>query len=345
VQTKLEQKRVVAIDGGYESYEVERRILAEINAEFMVDPCDGDAARIEVATSDADAVLVRESLINAETIARMRHCRIIARYGIGVDNIDLTAARERRIYVANVPEYGTEEVSDHALALLLSVARRTVTRDRAVREGAWNLSPGEKMYRITGKTLGLVGYGRIARALERKMRGLGVARVLVYDPLIEPSVITGAEHVSLDALCTQSDFISLHAPLTHGTSHLVDSVHFALMKPTTIVVNTARGGLIDETALVEALRSNSIFGAGIDVFEREPPKSDHPLLKLSNVVLSDHTAWYSQESVTDLQAKAAEEVVRVLKGEQPKHWVNRWIGEPVGMISGSSGPVCSDVIP
>jgi len=328
---------VVAIDGGYESYDVERRILEGINAELTVDPCEGDAARIKLATKDADAVLVRESPINAETIALMRRCRIIARYGIGVDNVDLMAARERRIYVANVPDYGTEEVSDHALALLLSVARRTVTRDHAVRQGAWNLSPGEKMYRIAGKALGLVGYGRIARALERKLRGLGVARVLVYDPLIEASALAGVEHVDLDTLCAQSDFISLHAPLTQSTSHLIDSVHFALMKPTTILVNTARGGLIDETALIEALRTNSIFGAGIDVFEREPPNADHPLFKLTNVVLSDHTAWYSQESVADLQAKAAEEVARVLKGEPPKHWVNRWNDEAVGMSSRSSG--------
>jgi len=337
VQTTSEQKKVVAIDGGYESYDVERRILEGINAELTVDPCEGDAARIKLATKDADAVLVRESPINAETIALMRRCRIIARYGIGVDNVDLMAARERRIYVANVPDYGTEEVSDHALALLLSVARRTVTRDHAVRQGAWNLSPGEKMYRIAGKALGLVGYGRIARALERKLRGLGVTRVLVYDPLIEASALAGVEHVDLDTLCAQSDFISLHAPLTQSTSHLIDSVHFALMKPTTILVNTARGGLIDETALIEALRTNSIFGAGIDVFEREPPNADHPLFKLTNVVLSDHTAWYSQESVADLQAKAAEEVARVLKGEPPKHWVNRWNDEAVGMSSRSSG--------
>ncbi|HTD16993.1 MAG TPA: C-terminal binding protein [Chthoniobacterales bacterium] len=337
MQTTSEQKKVVAIDGGYESYDVERRILEGINAELTVDPCEGDAARIKLATKDADAVLVRESPINAETIALMRRCRIIARYGIGVDNVDLMAARERRIYVANVPDYGTEEVSDHALALLLSVARRTVTRDHAVRQGAWNLSPGEKMYRIAGKALGLVGYGRIARALERKLRGLGVTRVLVYDPLIEASALAGVEHVDLDTLCAQSDFISLHAPLTQSTSHLIDSVHFALMKPTTILVNTARGGLIDETVLIEALRTNSIFGAGIDVFEREPPNADHPLFKLTNVVLSDHTAWYSQESVADLQAKAAEEVARVLKGEPPKHWVNRWNDEAVGMSSRSSG--------
>lgn len=321
---RLDRKRVVVIDGGYESYEIEERVLAPLNADVIVDPCHGDPARIKLATAEADAVLVRESPIKAETIACMRRCRIIARYGIGVDNVDLAAARERGIFVANVPDYGVEEVSDHALALLLSVARRTVTRDRAVRGGAWNVSPGQKMYRIAGRALGLVGYGRIARALERKMRGLGVARVLVYDPLLEAGAFAGVERVDLNSLCQESDFISLHAPFSHDTSHIINSKSIALMKPTAILVNTARGGLVEETALVEALREERIFGAGIDVFEQEPPGKDHLLFALDNVVLSDHTAWYSEESIADLQTKAAEEVARVLQGEPPRHWVNRW---------------------
>jgi D-3-phosphoglycerate dehydrogenase len=320
----LDRKRVVVVDGGYESYDIEKRILAPLNADVIVDPCHGDSARIKIATAQADAILVRESPIDAEAIGCMRRCRIIARYGIGVDNVDLAAARERGIFVANVPDYGVEEVSDHALALLLSVARRTVTRDLAVRGGAWNVSPGEKMYRIASRTLGLVGYGRIARALERKMRGLGVARVLVYDPLLEAGAFAGVESVDLNSLCQQSDFISVHAPLTRDTWHIIDSTRIALMKRTAILINTARGGLIEETALVEALRSKRIFGAGIDVFEHEPPGKDHPLFALDNVVLSDHTAWYSEESVADLQTKAAEEVARVLQNEPPKHWVNRW---------------------
>ena len=319
-----DRKRVVVVDGGYESYDIEQRVLAPLDADVIVDPCHGDPARIKVATAEADAVLVRDSPIDAETIACMRRCRIIARYGIGVDNVDLAAAQERGIFVANVPDYGTEEVSDHALALLMSVARRTVTRDRAVRGGAWNVSPGEKIYRFAGRVLGLVGYGRIARTFERKMRGLGVARVLVYDPLLEGGAFPGVENVELNSLCQRSDFISLHAPLTSDTSRIINSARIALMKPTAILINTARGGLIDETALAEALRSKRIFGAGIDVFQPEPPGRDHPLFALDNVVLSDHTAWYSEESVAELQTKAAEEVARVFRGEPPKHWVNRW---------------------
>jgi D-3-phosphoglycerate dehydrogenase len=319
-----DRKRVVVVDGGYQSYDIEERVLAPLDADVIVDPCHGDPALVRIAVAEADAVLVRESPIDTEAIACMRRCRVIARYGIGVDNVNLAAARERRIYVSNVPDYAAEEVSDQALALLLSVARRTVTRDHAIRGGAWNVSPGEKMYRIAGRALGLVGYGRIARAFERKMRGLGVARVLVYDPLLEAGTLAGVESLDLNSLCEQSDFISLHAPLTRDTSHIINSARLALMKPTTVLVNTARGGLIDERALAEALRSKRIFGAGIDVFEHEPPGSAHPLFTLNNVVLSDHTAWYSEESVAELQTKAAEEVARVLRGEPPRHWVNPW---------------------
>jgi D-3-phosphoglycerate dehydrogenase / 2-oxoglutarate reductase len=314
--------RVVIIDGGYASYEVEERLLGALNAEVILSPCEGDISSVKAATAEADAVLVRESPVDADTIKAMERCRVIVRYGIGVDNIDLAAARSRRIYVANVPDYGAEEVSDHALALLMAVSRRVVTRDAAVRRGVWNVGQQEQMYRLSGRTLGLIGYGRIAQAFERKMRGLAVARVLVHDPYFKGS--SAAEKVELDPLCQQSDFISLHAPLTPATAHIINAARFALMKPTAILINTARGGLIDQSALVEALHNQRIFGAGIDVFETEPPARDNPLFGFANAVLSDHTAWYSEESVTELQTKAAEEVVRVLRGEQPKHWVNPW---------------------
>jgi D-3-phosphoglycerate dehydrogenase len=318
----LARYRVVVIDGGYDRYDTERRILAPLGAEVVLDPCEGDAARVAAAMAEADAVLVRESPVRREAIERAPRLRAIVRYGIGVDNVDLDAARARKVYVANVPDYGSEEVSDQALALLLAVVRRVAARDRAVRAGAWNVARAEKMYRVAGRTLGLVGYGRIARALERKMRGLGVARVLVFDPFAD--VQSGAERVDLETLCREADYISLHAPLTADTKHLLDRGRFALMKPTAIVVNTARGGLIDEAALVAALRDGRIFGAGIDVYECEPPGSGHPLFALDNVVLSDHTGWYSEESVAELQRKAAEEVARVLRGEAPRHWLNRW---------------------
>ncbi|CAM2139787.1 C-terminal binding protein [Paraburkholderia tropica] len=318
------RKRVVVIDDGYGSYATEQRILAAVNADVVVLPCRGDAARVREVAADADALLVRESPVNAAAIAAMQRCRAIVRYGIGVDNVDLDAARDKRIYVANVPDYGVEEVSDQALALLMAVARYTVRRDGAVRAGAWNVSREQKMYRIAGRTLGLVGYGRIARAFERKMRGMGVARVLVYDPFLDPAKTPGVECVDLDTLCAESDYISLHSPLTPDTRKLINAARLARMKPTTILVNTARGGLIDEAALIDALQRRAIFGAGLDVFENEPPRAGHPLFACENAVLSDHTGWYSEDSVAELQTKAAQEVARVLGGDQPKHWVNPW---------------------
>lgn len=314
--------RVVIIDGGYESYETEERILAPFGAQVVLQPCDRDPQRVIAAVAGADAVLVRESPVSAAAMERMPDCRAIVRYGIGVDNIDLAAARERRIQVANVPDYGAEEVSDQALALLLAVVRRVASRDRAVRAGAWNVSRREKMYRIAGRSLGLVGYGRIARVFERKMRGIGVTRVLVYDPLAEPC--EGVERVDLDTLCREADFISVHAPLSPATRNLLDARRIGMMKPTAIVVNTARGPLIDETALSEALREQRIFGAGLDVYETEPPATSNPLFQLDNVVVSDHTGWYSEESVAELQQKAAEELARVFRGEEPRNWLNRW---------------------
>lgn len=315
-------RRVVVVDSGYESYDIERRILAPFDAEVVLRACDRDEAKVVEAVRDADAVLVRESPVSARAVAGMTRCEVIVRYGIGVDNIDQRAARERGIYVANVPDYGAEEVSDQAVALLLAVVRRVAARDRAVRRGAWNVSRAEKMYRVAGRTVGLVGYGRIARRFESKMRGMGVARVLAYDPLVYEA--TGVEIVDLDKLCREADYVSLHAPLTPQTRHLIDARRLALMMPTAILINTARGSLVDESALVATLRERRIFGAGIDVYESEPPRGDHPLFALENVVLSDHNGWYSEESVAELQTKAADEVARVFRGETPKHWLNPW---------------------
>lgn len=314
--------KVVVIDDGYDSYETEKNVLAQVGARLVFRPCGGDIFKVQNAVLDADAVLVRESPIDATAIMAMHHCKAIVRYGIGVDNINLEAARLRRIAVANVPDYGTEEVSDQALALFMAVARRVVTRHLEVKAGKWNIGPSQKMHRIAGKTLGLIGYGRIAGALARKLRGMGVARVIAHDPFA--TLPQDIESASVDDLCRQADIISLHAPLTADTRHILSRARIALLKPTAIVVNTARGMLIDEAALVDALRESRIFGAGLDVFCDEPVRANNPLLGLGNVVVSDHTGWYSEESVQDLQRKAAEEVARVLDGKPPLNWVNRW---------------------
>jgi D-3-phosphoglycerate dehydrogenase / 2-oxoglutarate reductase len=315
-------RRVVVLDDGYDSYEAERSLFATAGAELVLRPCKGQAEAVAEAIRDADAALVRESPVSAKAIANAPNLRAIVRYGIGVDNVDQFAARERHVYVANVPDYGTEDVADHALALLMAVMRRVVTRDRAVREGHWFTGSSQKIYRPMGRTLGLVGYGRIARAFERRVRALGVTTVLVHDPMAQlPDSVTAA---SMTELAARSDYLSIHAPLTPVTRHIVSRDVIARMKPTAIVVNTARGPLIDEAALTDALRAGRIFGAGLDVFETEPPASDNPLFALPNVVLADHAGWYSEESVADLQRKAAQEVLRVLEGGRPVNWLNPW---------------------
>ncbi|HYF80415.1 MAG TPA: C-terminal binding protein [Symbiobacteriaceae bacterium] len=316
--------RVVILNANYPHYEAERDVLAPFGAvEIEHVDTHGSPEQVVLAVRDADAVMVRETPIPAAAIAAMTRCKVIVRYGVGVDNIDLAAARERKIVVANVPDYGSEEVSDHAFALLMSVARRITQRDKAVRQGAWGVGAKEKIYSMRGRTLGIVGYGRIGRAFHRKAAALGFGRTLVYDPFVTQSE-PGMEAVDLDTLCREADVISLHTPLNRENYHLISADRFALMKQETILINTARGGIVDEAALVAALASGKLFGAGIDVFEKEPLDLNHPLLGFANVVLTDHTGWYSEECVTDLQTKAAQEVARVWGGNRPRSWVNRW---------------------
>lgn len=314
-------RRVVALDDGYAAYDQEEAILGAAGARFELVPCRRDEARIAEAVREADVVLVRESPVSRHSIAAMTRCRAIIRYGIGVDNIDQAAATERRIRVANVPDYGTDEVSSHTVALALAVSRRLVLHDREVRAGRWSTGVLQRMHRLRGGTLGLVGFGRIARMTLDKFAGFGFARVLVHDPRAQ--LPAGVEAADLDTLCAESDLVSLHAPFTPQTRHLIDRRRLALMKPTAILVNTARGGLVDTDALHEALRDGRLLGAGLDVFEHEPP-GDHPLLGLDTVVVTNHMGWYSEESMRDLQRKTAEEAARVLAGQEPLHWLNRW---------------------
>ena len=263
----------------------------------MLRPCRGDAEAVAGAVRDADAVLVGIAG-DGRRDRRRAAPEGIVRYGIGVDNIDRDAATARLIYVANVPDYGTEDVSDHAMALLLAVARRVPSRDAYVRGGGWYSGSREKTP-ARGQDPGLLGYGRIAQAFERKMRGFGIARVLVFD--LYADLPPGVEAASVDTAGRPT--ISLHAPLTAETRHILGAERLALLKPTAIVVNTSRGALIDEEALAAALGGVGGFGAGLDVFETEPPAAGHPLLRLPNVVLSDHAGWYSEESVAELQRK------------------------------------------
>lgn len=317
---------VAILEPGYAAYDTETSVL------------DGQGARIVAVGEGSDAVpsleqlnptaiLVRERTIGQAELSACPDLRIVVRYGVGTDNIDLSAAADRRIYVANVPDYGAEhEVSDHALALYLALQRRIVSRDAEVRAGHWGIGQSATIPNREDAVLGLIGCGRIGLAAAGKFRAIGFARVLVHDPFMSDAAAREAEVelTDIDTVCGHADVISLHAPLTPETRHILNARRLGLMKPTSIVINVARGGLVDEAALAAALSEGRIFGAGIDVFETEPVAPSNPLLTAPNTLLSDHNAWYSERSVAVLQRKAAEEIARVLSGQPPVNWVNRW---------------------
>ena len=315
---------VVAVtDYVFPSLEPERRALAPIGAELRPGQCRSEQEIIEL-TRGADAVLNCYAKMTARVIEKLDRCRIIARYGIGVDNVDVEAATRAGILVTNVPDYCVDEVSDHALALLLALARQIVLADGVVREGRWDVVAHAGIRRLRGQTLGLVGFGKIARLLASKVEPLGM-KVLAYDPYVDAALISrhGAEAADLERLLAESDAISIHAPLAPETRNLIGEPQLALVKRTAFLINTSRGGIVDEQALAEALKAGAIGGAALDVLSAEPPPADHPLRKLPSVILTPHLAFYSRESLIELQTKAAEEVARALKGEPPRSPVNR----------------------
>jgi D-3-phosphoglycerate dehydrogenase len=298
--------------------------LGRSGAELIDHPCPTEQSLVDYGR-DADALLVLEEPVSAAVISKLTRCRVISRFGIGVDTIDVEAATAAGIHVTNVPDASTEEVSDHALGLLLSLARDLGTYDRSVRSGSWGMaaSPME-MRRLRGRTLGLVGFGRIGRRLGEKARPLGLA-VLAHDPNVPERAIAqaGARPVGLAELLERSDFVSLHAPLIPQTRHLLGVAELALMRPSAFLINVSRGGLVDQVALVGALERGELAGAGLDVLEAEPPMPDDPILAAPGVLLTPHVAHYSTESFDAVRDRAIENIVRVLSGQNPLHSVNR----------------------
>jgi D-3-phosphoglycerate dehydrogenase / 2-oxoglutarate reductase len=320
---RMSKFTVVVTDDRFGSYTEEREILSAVGAELTVMSLTGEE-EAAAALADADGILVNLFPVGAGLIERLGRCRVISRYGVGYDNVDVPAATRRGIWVTRVPDYATEDVGDHALALLLATARGIVFRDGRVRAGEWNLHERRRVGRVAGKTLGIVGYGRTGSCLHRKTAGLGLGRVLICDPHVDRARAArlGAEAADLPRLLALSDYVSLHVPLTPRTEGLIGAHELALMKPGAILVNTSRGPVVDEQALAHALRAGRLAGAGLDVFEREPLPSDSPLRGLDSVVLSDHAAWYSEESVVELKTKAARNVAAVLAGEVPAYPLN-----------------------
>lgn len=276
---------------------------------------------------DADALMVQWATINRKVIKSMTRCKVISRYGIGVDMVDLQAASEHGIAVANVPDYCIEEVSDSTIAFLLCLNRRILVLDRYVRSGGWGSSrpiPDWPPARLRGQTLGIVGLGNIGRMVAQKAGCLGL--VLVgYDPYVDPGQVAdlGVEMVSLDELLRRSDYVTLHCPLVAETRGLIGAAQLAAMKPTACLINMARGPVVVQSALYDALRQHKITAAALDVLEQEPPDPNDPLLQLDNVIITPHFSSGSIEAVAQLRRDAAQNVVDMLGGKLPRSIVNR----------------------
>ncbi len=315
--------QVAITDHGFETTEQERSILAAAGAELTVAQCK-TPDDVRKTGHAADALLVQWAPVTADVIAGLDRCRIIVRYGIGVDNVDLSAAKARGIPVCNVPDYCVEDVADHTFALAISLARQLPQIDARVRSGKWKIVPDRPMPALRDMVFATAGFGRIAQAVLDRARAFGF-QLAAYDPYASEISFreAGVARLSLSELFKQADVLSLHSPLTPETKHVVNASTLRQMKPTSILVNTARGALIDTVALAEALQHGKLSGAGLDVFETEPLPSDHPLRRCNNVLLTSHTAWYSEASVPQLQRLAAEEIVRALRGEPLKNQVNK----------------------
>jgi D-3-phosphoglycerate dehydrogenase len=276
------------------------------------------AEDILAVARDADAVLVTYAKLPGELLKELKRCKVIGRFGLGVDNIDIPAAAQLGITVTYVPDYCLREVSDHAMALLLALARKVPFSNRLVQSGRWEVPPVVPLRRLEGQVLGLVGFGNIPRVLAPKAAAFGL-KVITYDPYVSADVVEalGVENASFEELLDRSDFVSVHAPLLPATRGLINAAAFARMKKGAFLVNTARGPLVDEAALVDALDSGHLAGAALDVLAVEPLAKDSPLVGRDNVILTPHTAFYSIEALEELQTKCASDVARVLLGEAP----------------------------
>ncbi|HET6323913.1 MAG TPA: C-terminal binding protein [Planctomycetaceae bacterium] len=311
--------RVLITDRAWPDCSLERSLLASVGAEVVEAPQSDEATLIELAR-DADAIGTNWAQVTDEVIRAASRCRIVARFGIGLDNIAVTTATEFGIPVTNVPDYCVPEVSDHALALLLAAARNVAFFHQRTKAGEYQLSAGPAMRRLSGATLGLIGFGQIARALFPKARALGM-NVLAHSRRLDDGG-TGCRMVSLDELLTQSDFISLHAPLSESTHHLISRPQLARMKPTAWLINTSRGGLIDAAALLEALNAGRIGGAALDVFEPEPPDLSDALYRDERVIVTPHAAFLSEESLREVRTRASRQMADALRGARPENVVN-----------------------
>jgi D-3-phosphoglycerate dehydrogenase len=310
--------RIVITDCDHDSIEPERRAAAEAGIELVLAHCADEAAVVEAAVG-ADGLIVQYAPITAAVIDALPDLKVISRYGVGVDTIDVEAAHTHGILVCNVPDSGTEDVSEHALALALALLRGIPQLDRRMRQGFHDVAAVKPLHRFRGRKFAVVGLGRIGVATASKAQALGF-EIIAHDPAVEtiPEPLLGAELLSFEDLLSQADVLSLHVPLTSATHHLLNRDTLSLMGPESVVVNTGRGGVIDTEALADAVAAGKILGAALDVVENEPLDPGHRLFELPNVVVTPHVGWYSEESFTELKQRAAENAIAGVLGKTPR---------------------------
>jgi D-3-phosphoglycerate dehydrogenase len=317
---KQHQHTVVITDCDHGSIEEEKEELGRIGAELVLAQAKDEADLVR-ACREADALIIQYSLLTRAALEQLPKCKALARYGVGVDSIDLKAATDLGIIVANVPDYCMDEVANQTVAMILTLIRKTAFFDRKVKSGGWDFRKGTPIHRTKGRALGLIGCGKIGLEVAKRISSFGV-KVAAFDPYLK-NAFEGIELKDLDAVLSESDFISIHCPLNDSTRHLIGKKEFKTMKKKPLIINTSRGAIIDEVALVQALQEGLISGVGLDVLEIEPPDPQNPLLKMENVVLSPHVGFYSVESISELKRRTAKNVADVLTGVWPGSVVNR----------------------
>jgi len=314
---------VYMTDSDFSDHSTEREIFERAGMRFEILQTR-NADELITRAGDADALLVQYAAITPAMIHALPRLRVIGRYGVGFDTIDVDAASARGIYVCNCPDYCTEEVADHTLALLMAVTRQVFPLREQFDRGRWSIEDAKAIRRLRGRVLGIVGVGRIGSAVARRVAPLGF-RLLGHDPYVPDKRLAalGLEPTPLADLLKQSDYVTLHTLLNAETRHLINAKRLALMKPGAVLINTSRGAVVDSNALVAALHSGRLSAAALDVLEQEPPPPDHPLRSMRNVILTPHVAFYSDASFPMLKRKVSEDVVRVLRGKPPENAVNR----------------------
>jgi D-3-phosphoglycerate dehydrogenase / 2-oxoglutarate reductase len=314
--------KALITDYEFPHVENEKNVFREAGVDMAIAQCRTPEDVIAHGR-EANALLVQWAPINRQVLAELKNCKVIVRYGIGYDNVDVTAAAERGIAVCNVPDYATGEVADHAMSLALALGRQLPFVDRRLRGGTWNIVPDRPMPSFRDMWFVALGFGRIARGVIQRAQAFGF-KTAAYDPFVPVETFkeAGVESLSQAEAFARADILSLHLPINAETKHVVNAESLKKMKKSATLINTSRGGLVDTKALVAALTDGTLFAAGLDVFETEPLEKNHPILSCPNTLLTSHMAWHSSSSVTCLQIMAAEEAVRGLRGQPLRSQVN-----------------------